>query len=484
MESHVPPASSAAASSQLESLPVEPLMTRDFGIRPALVYQRLRERYGPVAPVELFGVPVWLVLGFREVLEVLRDESRWKKDVRHWRALQQGRIPSDWPLLPAYGVDQLLVQDDQRRATTRAAVDAALRPFQDPRQPQARALASAVSRQVDELITVFADGGGSGWVDLCAQFARPLPLMVVNRLFGFQVEQGDEILMDAWRMMDSGPDAADAIERLVTATTELAAHKRSQPGDDLTSRLLAAEPSLTVEQVGRELYAILVAIADTTSHAITNGVLEVLTGNSGARASLAAGLIGELVNRVHIASPPWSNLTFRFPVADTSLGGFRVAAGDVVMPSIAAAHGDPLFADAVNQDSTMSSRAHLAWGAGPHQCPGRGLADMMVSAAVGRLFERCDLQLDVSVDQLPWRSSTYVRGMRSFPVRFRMRAQPGPVPGTGSARPAAESESAAPAKATQTTEGDADADQSRPALRRFMANLRKGVPVIGDGMVH
>ncbi|MDF3288057.1 cytochrome P450 [Streptomyces silvisoli] len=483
MESHLPPASNAVVSSLLDSLPVEPLMTRDFDTRPALVYERLRERYGPVAPVEVFGVPVWLVLGFREVLDVLRDESRWKKDVRHWRALQQGRIPSDWPLLPAYRVDQLLFQDDQRRAATRTAVDAALRPFQDPRQPQARALTSAVARQVDELITFFADGGSSGWVDLCAQFARPLPLMVVNRLFGFPVEQGDEIFMDAWRMMDSGPDAAAAIERLLAATTELAAHKRSQPGDDLTSRLLAADQSLTVEQAGRELYAILVAIADTTTHSVTNGVLEVLTGNSGARGSLTAGLIGELVNRVHIVSPPWSNLTFRYPVADTSLGGFRIAAGDVVMPSIAAAHGDPLFASAINEDSAMSSRAHLAWGAGPHQCPGRGLADMMVSAAVGRLFERCDLELGLPVDRLPWRSSTYVRGMRSFPVKFQMRAQPIPAPGTRSADPTAAPEAATPGQRTEADAG-ANADQPRPALRRFMANLRKGVPVIGDGMVH
>ncbi|MGW7001559.1 cytochrome P450 [Streptomyces sp. NPDC054933] len=483
MESHLPPASGAAwAAPQLESLPVEPLMTRDFDARPALVYERLRERYGPVAPVEVFGVPVWLVLGFREVLDVLRDESQWKKDVRYWRGLQEDRVPSDWPLLPAYRVNHLLMQDDQQRSATRTAVDAALKPFQDPRQPQGRGLMSAVTRQVDELITFFADGGGNGWVDLCAQFSRPLPLMVVNRLFGFPVEQGDEIFMDAWRMMDSGPDAAAAIDRLLTATTELAVHKRAHPGDDLTSRLLVADPQLTVEQVGRELYAILVAMADTTSHSITNGVLEVLTGNSGARASLTAGLISELVNRVHIASPPWSNLSFRYPVSDTALGNFRLAAGDVVMPSIAAAHGDPLFADAVNQDSAMSSRAHLAWGAGPHQCPGRGLADMMVSAAVSRLFERCDLELGLPVDQLPWRSSTYVRGMRSFPVRFRMRELPSSVLGAGSPRPEAASATAGPPQDDQAAA--VEPDQPRPALRRFLASLRRGVPVIGEGMVH
>ncbi|MBI0382444.1 cytochrome, partial [Streptomyces albiflaviniger] len=247
----------ASAPSELESLAVEPLMTRDFEIRPASVYARLRARYGPVAPVDLHGVPVWLVLGYREVREVLRDESAWKKDIQHWRWLREGRVPSDWPHLPGYQVSHLLVQDDQRHKATRAAVEEALAPFQDSDAPQSWELANAVSRHADELITFFADGSDSGWVDLGAQFARALPLMAVNRLFGFPVDQGDDVFMDSWRMVDGGPDAAAAVGRLVAATTELAAYKRQHPGDDLTTRLLAVEPPLTVEQIGLELYAII-----------------------------------------------------------------------------------------------------------------------------------------------------------------------------------------------------------------------------------
>ncbi|CAM5437763.1 hypothetical protein SANTM175S_10668 [Streptomyces antimycoticus] len=36
------------------------------------------------------------------------------------------------------------------------------------------------------------------------------------------VEQGDDVFMDSWRMVDGGPDAAAAVGRLVAATTELA----------------------------------------------------------------------------------------------------------------------------------------------------------------------------------------------------------------------------------------------------------------------
>ncbi|OPF71676.1 cytochrome P450 [Streptomyces antioxidans] len=469
---HLPP----AEPSELESLAVEPLMTRDFETQPASVYTRLRAQWGPVAPVVLYGVPVWLVLGYREVREVLRDESVWKKNVQHWRWLREGRVPSDWPLLPGYQASFLLFQDDQRHKATRAAVEEALAPFQDPDAPQSWELTNAVSRHADELISFFADGSESGWVDLGAQFARALPLMAVNRLFGFPVEQGDDVFMDSWRAVDGGPDAAAAMGRLTAATTELAVYKRQHPGDDLTTRLLAIEPPLTVEQIGRELLAIIVILSDLVSHAITNSVLEVLAGESGTRAGLMAGPPEELVNRVHIASPPWVNLTARFPVADTDLGDFRLAAGDAVMPSIAAAHGDPMFATPGSQDASVSSRAHLAWGAGPHQCPGRGLADMIVTTAVGKLFQRCDFELGLPVDHLPWRSSTYVRGLKAFPVRYRMRTRRAPMPSAPGAAAAAslpEPEPAAhPAPAAEAS-ASAQPERPRSALWRFLASLRR-----------
>ena len=85
MEAHshaTPPADGPT----LGSLPVEPLLTAGFDVDPGAVYERLRGTYGPVAPVGLLGVPVWLVLGYTEVTEVLRNESLWRRDIRYWRA--------------------------------------------------------------------------------------------------------------------------------------------------------------------------------------------------------------------------------------------------------------------------------------------------------------------------------------------------------------------------------------------------------------
>src|SRR6478609_1482149 len=59
----------------LESPPLEPLLAQVFDRRPDLAYERLRHRYGQVAPVEPAGVPAWLVLGHDEVRGVLQDED-------------------------------------------------------------------------------------------------------------------------------------------------------------------------------------------------------------------------------------------------------------------------------------------------------------------------------------------------------------------------------------------------------------------------
>lgn len=94
--------------------------------------------------------------------------------------------------------------------------------------------------------------------------------------------------------------------------------------------------------------------------------------------------------------------------------------------SSAAAHADPLFSGQMTPgSSTISSRAHLSWGAGPRQCPARELASTIAAAGVSRLFERFGhLELALPVDQLPWRSSPFMRGLRSLPVRYELTASP------------------------------------------------------------
>ncbi|MFD8231492.1 cytochrome P450 [Streptomyces sp. NPDC059696] len=413
----------------LESLRPEPLLTRDYETRPALVYERLRQQHGPVAPVDLLGVPAWLVLGYRESLQVLQDDDGWPKGLENWRARTEGRVPADWPLGPSLEVNHILIQGGPGYRPLRTAWDAALKPFQDPRHPQAKRLKSAVTAYADELITLVGQGGRTGVADLSAQFSRPLPLMVASHLLGFPGSQGDDALMDMWRVLDAGPDAEAALERLLATLAELAAHKLEKPGDDFPSYLLAAHPDLSLDQLARELFMLLGMTSDHVGILISNTVVEVISGEGGVRASLSAGMVRESMNRVVMRKPPLVNFVPRFAARDTPLGSYTIRAGDPVWVSPGAAHADPLFADHVASGTAISTRAHLSWGAGPRQCPARELASTVAAAGVGRLFERFDhLDLALPADQLPWRSSPFMRGLRSLPVRYALASAPPPRP--------------------------------------------------------
>ncbi|MER5431109.1 cytochrome [Streptomyces sp. NPDC002588] len=412
-----------ADSPVLGALSVEPLLTAEFDADPGAVYRRLRARYGPVAPVGLMGVPLWLVLDYREVLEVLRNESQWRRDVRYWRARAQGELPRDWPLLAGYEVRQMMFVDDEEHRAARRTHHTALRPFQDARSPEGWELRSAVARYADELVAMLAaESGRSGFADLGAQYTRPLLLMVTTKLFGCPVELGDELVMDLWRMLDGGPDAGPATGRALAAFTRLAAHRRARPGDDLTSYLMLADPDLTDEQLGRELFMNAVYLNDITGNMVLNTLLEVLRGNATVRRSLSAGQLGETVNRAALANPPVANMCFRFAARDVRLGGFWIRAGDIVSPSAAGAHQDLLAIGSSHMvGSTVSTRAHLGWGAGPHQCPSaaRELGAMIVTTAVGRVFDHFTrAELTLPPDQLPWRSGPCVRGLKVLPVRY------------------------------------------------------------------
>ncbi|MFF3333826.1 cytochrome [Streptomyces sp. NPDC002888] len=462
MDVHPPFATAPADSPTLASLPVEPLLTAEFDSDPGAVYARLRHTYGPVAPVGFMGVPVWLALGYREVLEVLRNESQWRRDIRYWRERAQGHLPADWPLLAGYEVRQTMFMDEEEHRAARRTHHSALSPFQATASPEGWELRAAVERYADELVALLAaESGTTGFADLGAQYTRPLLLMVTTRLFGCPVELGDELVMDLWRMLDGGPDAGPATARALATMTRLAAHRRARPGDDLTSYMLLADPDLSDEQLGRELFMNAVYLNDITGNMVLNTLLEVLRGNATVRRSLSAGQLGETVNRAALANPPVANMCFRFAARDVRLGDFWVRAGDIVSPSAAAAHQDLLAIGSSHMiGTTVSTRAHLGWGAGPHQCPStaRELGTLIVTTAVGRVFDHfTKVELTLPHDQLPWRSGPVVRGLRLLPVRYELAAT----------APSAHRPVPAPA-ATDTHGCDGHARGLLAALRRLM----------------
>ncbi|MFE4171568.1 cytochrome P450 [Streptomyces sp. NPDC056909] len=449
----------------LESLPTEPLLGREYQDRPEVVHERLRGRHGAVAPVDLLGVPVWLVLGYPEALHVLQNDAMWPKGMEHWRARNEGRVPDDWPVAPALVAENMMARGGPDHAAYRAAWDAALKPFQDPGHPQTRRLKDNIRRTAKDLVTLLAQGGRSGMADLAAQFSRPLPLMVAGELLGAPGSLDDEALMDIWRILDAGPASAQASERVLTAMGRLGEEKRRRPGEDFPSYMLAARPNLTASELAHELIMLMGMIADHGGILIANAVVEIITGDGRARASLSAGMIREAVNHVALRKPPLSNFVPRFPVTDQRLGQYIIRAGEPVWIATAATHTDVRFATGTSAHRATSTRAHLSWGAGPRQCPARELATTITTLALECLFEHFEhLELAVPVDRLPWRSSPFVRGLLALPIRYQLNAgfeiPAAPVPDRRAAEKRAADEERRPAQAT--------------TLRQFLTSLVTG----------
>lgn len=101
------------------------------------------------------------------------------------------------------------------------------------------------------------------------------------------------------------------------------------------------------------------------------------------------------------------------------------------MLSLAAANTDP----ALTNDQRAGNRAHLAWSAGPHNCPAQSPARLIAAVAVEKLLDRLpDVELAVPVDELEWRPGPFHRALASLPVRFPVAPVRGADPDTGTVR--------------------------------------------------
>ncbi|TDQ50236.1 cytochrome P450 [Actinorugispora endophytica] len=375
----------------------------------ARLWEELRARFGAVAPVEITpGVPGWLLLGYHENLDVLRDPSRFSADPG--RSLGAG---------PSWG--GVLAVEGERHRRLRAPIVEGLA------AAGGRRLSSGIRRLAGKLVDGFA---AEGHADLIASYAAPLPAMVLNLLFGLGDEYG-ELLAALTSARDDG-DAATAeraaadVRRYVAALVE---RRRADPGDDFVSRLLAHPAGLADGEAAAELLLLLNAGLEPTTHLIGNALRLLLTGSETAEAYRGAALPAvDFLDYVMWVDPPLQTLAGRYPTHDVRIGGVEIKEGEPLFLGFAPAHADPATrrGGRGDVDAFAGNRAHLMWGAGPHGCPAQALACEITLTAIDVLLDRLDgLALERGAGELRWRASLSVHGLVRLPVRFA--AEPGPA---------------------------------------------------------
>ncbi|WNI21228.1 cytochrome P450 [Streptomyces sp. ITFR-16] len=394
-----------------------PLDGPGFRTDPHAVYRAMRRDHGPVVPVELpGGFPAWLVIGYRELHQVTSDGGLFPRDVGLWN--QWPHIPDDWPLLPMVGRPLPSVyfsagEEHRRHARMVGPVLEAADPFEIRRHCEQLA-----DRLIDEMC-------GRGTADLVADFCEPLPVLVLARLVGFPDAEGAGIARVLKDLADGGPDAQSAHLRFGEHMARLLAAKRTEPGNDVTSRMLAFPEAFTDEEYVLDLMAVTAAGHLTTADWISNSLRLMLTEDEFAD-SMAGGRrsIGEAMNEVLWEDTPTQILAGRWAVRDTDLGGQRIGAGDMLLLGLGAANTDPLIRQGVfgaGAAARGGNGAHLAFSHGEYRCPfpAQEIAETIARTGIEVLLDRLpDLRLDVPVGALVRRPSAFLRGTVSLPVRF------------------------------------------------------------------
>ncbi|MFB7669363.1 cytochrome P450 [Kitasatospora sp. NPDC056138] len=432
------PAHAAGAGGHLPtaaSLGVTPLYGPVAEADPMGLYEQLRAQHGPVAPVLLDGgVPAWLVLGYRENVEVTRAPTRFSRDPRLWRDWQEGRIAPDSPLLPMMGWRPDCVSaDGQEHQRLRAAVTESLGQF------DRRGIRRHVQRYANQLIDDFCADGST---ELLARYAQHVPMLVLTHLFGLPEETGPDLVEASAALIKGNEKAVSGNQFILDTLRQLVEDKHANPGRDFASALIGHPAELTDEEVQHHLRLVMLATNETTTNLIANTLRMVLT-DSRFHASLTGGLmtVSEAVEQVLWDEPPLMVCPGRWATSDTELADRHIKAGDLLLLGLAAGNVDP----AVRPDPTArlhGNRSHLAFSRGPHECPGQDIGRAITDSAVETLLTRLpDVQLAVPEAELSWTSSTWARHLNALPVQF---AAEQPTPG----RPAAAREPApAPAPA-------------------------------------
>lgn len=390
------------------------LYTPEFAADPQAFYEAMRAR-GPATPVEIApGVEAYLVTSYAAARWVLTQPEMFSKDANRWVALQQGMVPADSPVLGMMAPrSNCMFSDGQEHLRLRQAVTDSLS------RVDSHVLERTVGQVAEYLIGGFATRGEA---DLLRDYAKAVPLLVFNQLFGCPPETGDQIMYGMSAIFD-GHDVENANQQLGQGLLALVTHKRRNPGEDVTSWLVQHPAGLSDTEMCDQLLLLMGAGTEPARNLIANALMMLLGGDDNFAGGGYGGglLVEEAINAVLWNQTPIANYAVHYAKQTVDMGGVKIPAGVPILISFAAANTDPAVASA---RATTSARAHLAWGAGPHACPAKDQATLIARTAIERLMNRLfDIELDPTV-QLSWRPGPFHRALHALPARFTAERPP------------------------------------------------------------
>jgi cytochrome P450 len=251
-----------------------------------------------------------------------------------------------------------------------------------------------------DLLTELRERGGP--VDLVTEYVLPVPNSIIAHLLG--AEPSDYALWAAWSdevvegtypalyRNERGEGFAGAHPEFAAYLDAIIADRRAHPRDDFVTRLITREVDgkrLSDVEARIQLVFLFISGNETTRHLIGN-LLHRMATEPGLFDALAKdrALIEPAIEESLRMDPP-VQLLMRTCAAPTVVAREVIDEGEAVIFGLEQANRDETRFDDPEtfRLDRKDSRRHLAFGGGPHVCPGAHLARMEARVAVNVLLD-------------------------------------------------------------------------------------------------
>ncbi|MGH1331641.1 MAG: cytochrome P450 [Paracoccaceae bacterium] len=360
----------------LSQSPTAPAFVQD----PYAFYAKARAA-GPMIFWQEYGLPC--ATSFDAVNAGLRD-SRFGREALTEFAPQRAAHTAPFYAVEAHSMLEL---EPPRHTRLRSLV---LRAFTSRR---IRALAPEIEALCAVLIARLPAKG----FDVLADYAQPLPVIVIARLLGVPEAMAPQLLQwsaamvgmyQARRTREMEDAAATAASEFSDFLRGYVEQRRSTPADDLISQLIAAEEDgekLSTDELISTCILLLNAGHEATVHSLGNGLKTILETGTQAAFLDPQTRAGAVEEALRFDSP--LHMFTRYAYEDTCFFGCDLKRGDQIALLLGSANRDEdTFHRADQFDPMRPVRANTSFGAGIHFCVGAPLARLEMSIAIPALL--------------------------------------------------------------------------------------------------
>jgi len=364
------------------------------------------------------GPGYWSLVLHEQVVEASRQPTLFCSG--------KGSNIADLPIEMAEFYGSMINMDDPRHARLRRIVSRGFTPR------MLNHLNEGILAKATSVIDAVADQGS---IDFVTSVAAKLPLMLICDLMGIP-ESEHELVFDMTNIVLSNGDpefveeGTNPLEAFMVAGATLAelmhtiaADRRTNPQEDLTSALISAEVDgemLTDDELASFFILLCAAGNETTRNSTSHG-LKLLTDNPDQRDLLMEdfeGRIGGAVEEIVRLSSPVQHFRRTVTQDGARIGDHVFSEGDKVVLWYGSANRDErVFENPHQMDILRDNSAHVGFGGpGPHFCLGAHLARRQLATIFRELYTRLpDIQ---AVGEPDYLRSGFINGIKHLTAEF------------------------------------------------------------------